>query len=57
MLCYAMLCYQVHSDAVWITSSSYTQPTTYSLSDAASPGKQEGGIECKIMYEYDLLAL
>lgn len=30
-----------HSDAIWITSSGYTQPTTYSLADAATPDVQE----------------
>jgi len=29
------------SDAIWLTSSGYTQPTTLSLSDAAAPDAQE----------------
>jgi len=29
------------SDAIWVTSSGYTQPTTLSLADAASPDVQE----------------
>ena len=29
------------SDAIWVTSSGYTQPSTYSIAEAASPAKQE----------------
>ena len=29
------------SDAIWLTSSSYTQPTTLALAEAAAPAEQE----------------
>ena len=29
------------SDAIWITASGYTQPTSYSIAEAATPTKQE----------------
>jgi len=30
-----------HSDAMWMTASGYTQPTSYSIAEAGSPKKQE----------------
>jgi len=30
-----------HSDAIWVTSSGYTQPTTLALSEASAPQEQE----------------
>ena len=29
------------SDAIWLTSSSYTQPTTLAIAEAAAPAEQE----------------